>query len=197
MQRLNFLPPDRAVVSQYVFTLLHRVRSRDDCWIASHRQLTWRLSYGLSLFPPIVQCCYNLRPRPHHFTLPEKVDTNFISRILFRQLNFMLTSWHYQCLLSPCLLSLIAVCHSGFNKRIAYIYLHLVHRYHYFCKFCWVSAAGATFWKSLPRLTNTFQLSLTDQMVILHFQWITNLDDNHCRMLSAREAIHISWYSTT
>jgi hypothetical protein len=36
-----------------------------------------------SLFPPIITRHYNLRPRPHDFTLPDRDDRNFIPRVLY------------------------------------------------------------------------------------------------------------------
>ena len=36
----------------------------------------------LSLFPPILDIQYNLRPRPHNFKFPEKYNVNFILRVL-------------------------------------------------------------------------------------------------------------------
>ena len=38
------------------------------------------------IFPPLIARRPGLRPRPHDFTLPDKVDKNFISRVLYRSL---------------------------------------------------------------------------------------------------------------
>jgi len=36
---------------------------------------------------PLIERHPGLRPRPHNFTLPDKDDTNFIPRVLFRVLT--------------------------------------------------------------------------------------------------------------
>src|SRR6218665_3857919 len=36
------------------------------------------------VFPPQIERRPGLRPRPHNFTLPDKDDTNFIPRVLYR-----------------------------------------------------------------------------------------------------------------
>jgi len=36
------------------------------------------------IFPPLIARQPGLRPRPHDFTLPDKDDKNFISRVLYR-----------------------------------------------------------------------------------------------------------------
>jgi len=39
------------------------------------------------VFPPLIERRPGLRPRPHNFTLPDKDDTNFIPRVLYRVLT--------------------------------------------------------------------------------------------------------------
>src|SRR6218665_1998086 len=39
------------------------------------------------VFPPLNERRPGLRPRPHNFTLPDKDDTYFIPRVLYRVLN--------------------------------------------------------------------------------------------------------------
>src|SRR6218665_3540865 len=38
------------------------------------------------VFPPLIERRTGLRPRPHNFTLPDKDDTNFFPRVLYRVL---------------------------------------------------------------------------------------------------------------
>src|SRR6218665_979293 len=39
------------------------------------------------VFSPLIERRPGLRPRPHNFTLPDKDDTNFIPRVLYRVLT--------------------------------------------------------------------------------------------------------------
>src|SRR6218665_1160310 len=39
------------------------------------------------IFPPLIERRPGLRPRPHNFTLPDKDDTNFTPRVLYRALT--------------------------------------------------------------------------------------------------------------
>ena len=41
-----------------------------------------------SIYPPIAERPYGLRPRPHEYQLPERDDRNFINRVLFCLLRF-------------------------------------------------------------------------------------------------------------
>jgi hypothetical protein len=76
MQRLNFLPSG----AERLESMIQRVEGRLLKAVIDNDLHVLR-----RLFPPIVQRCYDLRPRPHQFTLPEKDDTNFIPRVLFRR----------------------------------------------------------------------------------------------------------------
>ena len=39
------------------------------------------------VFPSLIDLRLGLRPRPHNFTFPDKDDTNFIPRVLYRALT--------------------------------------------------------------------------------------------------------------
>src|SRR6218665_1676796 len=62
-------------------------------WLVTLKMACW-LPYVAScsahvlrpIFPPLIARRPGLRPRPHDFTLPDKDDKNFISRVLYRSL---------------------------------------------------------------------------------------------------------------
>lgn len=59
----------------------------DDLLFKDVRSSPYHVLYNL--LPPTQHISYNLRPRSHNFSLPNKDDTQFINRVLFKNINQM------------------------------------------------------------------------------------------------------------
>jgi len=74
---MGYFPPDSPDAAALVAEAESRLLASVALW--PHHVLR-------PLFPPVLNRCPGLRPRPHDFTLPNRDDYNYISRILYRTL---------------------------------------------------------------------------------------------------------------
>jgi Reverse transcriptase (RNA-dependent DNA polymerase) len=75
MQRMSYLPNDSESIGSLIVaaeTRLFRSVINNDTHVLR------------PFFPPIIKRQYNMRPRTHNFTLPNKDDSCFIPRLLYR-----------------------------------------------------------------------------------------------------------------
>jgi len=77
MKKTGYLPEEYGTASEKVMAEVSLLSAVGNCPNHVLR----------SIFPPIVERTYHLRPRPHDYLLPERDDRNFINRVLFRLLR--------------------------------------------------------------------------------------------------------------